>query len=41
MIRLKNETEDFLLSLTKNCERLIKQIYRRTEETIEIKLTKP
>ena len=41
MIRLKNETEDLLLSITKNCETLIKQIRRKPEETLEFKMTKP
>ena len=33
MIRLGNETEDLLLSTTKNCETLIKQTHRKAEET--------
>ena len=41
MIRPKNETENLLLSITKNCETLIKQIHRKPEETLEFKLTKP
>ena len=41
MIRLKNDTEDFLLSVTRNCETLIKQTHRKTEETLEFKLNKP
>ena len=41
MIRLKNETEDLLLSITKNCETLIKQIHTKPQETLEIKMTKP
>ena len=40
MIRLKNETEDLLLSITKNCETLIKQTHRQPEETLEFKMTK-
>ena len=39
-VRPKNETEDFLLSLTKNCETLIKETHRKGEETLEFKLTK-
>ena len=31
MIRPKNETEDLLLSITKNCETLIRQTYRNAE----------
>ena len=39
MIRPINETEDFLLSVTKICETLIEQTHRKTEETLDIKLT--
>ena len=41
MIRPRNETEDFLLSITKNCETLIDQTHRKAEETLEFKMTKP
>ena len=41
MIRLKNGTEDILLSMTKNCEMLIEQTHRKTEETLEFKMIKP
>ena len=41
MIRPKDQTEDLLLSTTKNCETLIEQIHRKAEETIEFKMTKP
>ena len=41
MIRPKNETEDLLLSKTKNCETLIEQTHRKPEETLEFKMTKP
>ena len=41
MIRPKNETEDLLLSITKNCETLIKQTHRKPQETLEFKVTKP
>ena len=41
MIRPKNETKDFLLSMTKNCETLIEQTHRKPEETLEFKMTKP
>ena len=41
MIRPKNETENLLLSLTKNCETLIEQTHRKPEETLEFKMTKP
>ena len=40
MIRPKNETEDLLLSITKNCETLIEQTHRKPEETVEIKMIK-
>ena len=35
-----NETEDLLLSITKNCETIIDQTHRKAEETLEIKLTR-
>ena len=38
MIRPKNETEDLLLSITKNCETLIEQTHRKAEETLEFKM---
>ena len=41
MIRPKNETEDLLLSITKNCETIIKQTHRKPEETLEFKMIKP
>ena len=41
MIHPKNETEDLLLSITKNCETLIEQTHRKPEETLEFKITKP
>ena len=41
MIRPKNETEDLLLSITKNCETLIEQTHRKPEETLEFKMVKP
>ena len=37
MIRPKNEAEDLLLSITKNCETLIEQTHRKPEETLEFK----
>ena len=40
MIRPKNETEGLLLSITKNCETLIEQTHRKTEETLEFKMNK-
>ena len=41
MIRTRNETEDLLLSITKNCETLIEQTHRKAEETLEFKMFKP
>ena len=41
MIRPKNQTEDLLLSITKNCETLIDQTHRKPEETLEFKMIKP
>ena len=41
MIRPKNETEDSLLSITKNCETLIEQTHRKAEETLKFKMIKP
>ena len=40
MIRPKNETEDLLLSITKNCETLIEQTNRKADETLEFKMNK-
>ena len=41
MIQPKNETENLLLSITKNCETLIDQTHRKPEETLEFKMLKP
>ena len=41
MIQPKNQTEDLLLSITKNCETLIDQTHRKEEETLEFKMIKP
>ena len=41
MIRPENQTEDLLLSITKNCETLIDQTHRKAEETLEFKMIKP
>ena len=41
MIQPKNETENLLLSVTKNCETLFEQTHRKPEETLEIKMDKP
>ena len=41
MVRPKNETEDLLLSITKNCEKLVEQSHRKPEEALEFKMLKP
>ena len=41
MIRPKNETENLLLSITKNCETLIEQTHRKAKDTLEFKMIKP
>ena len=41
MIRPKNETENLLLSITKNCKTLIEQTYTKAQETLEFKMIKP
>ena len=41
MIRPKDETENIILSVTKNCETLVKQTHTRPEETLEFVLNKP
>ena len=41
MIRPKNGREDFLLSITKNCETLIQQTHTKPQETLEFKMIKP
>ena len=40
MIRPKIQTEDLILSMTKNCETLIEQTHRKSEETLELRLQK-
>ena len=41
MITPKNETEDLLLSITKNCETVIEQTHKKADETLDIEITKP
>ena len=41
MIRPRNETEDLLLSNTKNCEMPFKETHTKLDETLEFKLFKP
>ena len=40
MVKPKNDTENLLLSITKNCETLIEQTHRKAEETLEVKMIK-
>ena len=41
MITPETETEDLLLSITKNCETLIEKTHRKAEVTLEFKMIKP
>ena len=41
MIRPKTETEDLLLSITKNCVTLVQQTHGKPKETMEFKMIKP
>ena len=41
LIRPKNQTKDLFLSEIKICEAPFEQTHRKTEETLEFKLTKP
>ena len=41
LIRPKKEAEGLLLSITKNCETLIKQTHRKHQGTFDCKITKP
>ena len=41
MIQPKNETENLLLSITKNCEKLVEQTHRKPEETLEFRMLRP
>ena len=40
IIRPKIETDDSLLSITKNCETLIEPTHRKAEKTLEFKMNK-
>ena len=40
MVKPKNDTENLLLSITKNCETLIEQIYTKSQEVLEFKMIK-
>ena len=41
MTRPKNETEELILSITKNCGTLIEQTHRKAKETLEFEIAKP
>ena len=41
MIHPKSEIEDLLLSITKNCQKLVDQTHRKPEETLEFKMLQP
>ena len=41
MIRPRNESKIFLLSITINCETLNKQTHTKPSETLEFKIRKP
>ena len=38
MNRPKNQTEDLLISITKNCEVIIQQTHTKPQETLEFKM---
>ena len=40
MVKRKNDTENLLLSLTKNCETLIEQVHTKSQEVLEFKMIK-
>ena len=40
MVRPRNETEDLLLPITKNCEKPIKQTHTKPPETLKFNLNK-
>ena len=40
-IRPESEREDLLFSITKKCERFIKQTHTKAQETLEFKMIKP
>ena len=40
MIKPKNEIEDLLPSITKNCETLIEQTHTKPQETLEFNLNR-
>ena len=40
MVKPKNETEDLILSITKNCETIIEQTHQKPEESLEFVMNK-
>ena len=40
MFKPRNESDDLLLSITKNCKKLIDQTYKKAEETLEFQPSK-
>ena len=41
MIKTRNQTEDFLILITKNCETFIEHTHRKAEQTLEFKIFEP
>ena len=41
MIKPRNQTEDFLLLITKNCETTIEHTHRKAEQTLDFKIFEP
>ena len=41
IVRPENETEDLLLSISKNCETLIEQTHTKLQETLDFEIAKP
>ena len=41
MIRPETQTENLLISITKNCETLVEQTRTKPQETLEFKMIKP
>ena len=39
-VQPENKTEQLFLPITKNCGRLVKQTYTKSQETLEFKITK-
>ena len=41
LFRPKTQTEDLLVSITKNCELLVERTHTKPQETLEFKMIKP